>query len=223
MWKIIKSDLETVQIKKEKFTLWMKWKFTIEFVNDTFGPYDYKFAREDCYYIDGLEDRWSVAFPLKNKEFQNTEIFLENDDIIICTWERTNLSGEAKSFIDVINIKTEKKQRIITDEVNLIYNSWKDIIINGNINGTFKTLTLDWETLEIKTEKEEKLVGFFKCLYNFTEWKWYVLDFIKNWETDNDGYFQLWKIFVIQSEPKTFHREEFMVNQDINVWELSCN
>lgn len=222
MWKIIKSNLETVQIKKEKFTLWMKWKFTIEFVNDTFGPYDYKFAREDCYYIDGLEDRGSIAFSLKNKEFQNTEIFLENDDIIICTGERTNLSGESKSFIDVINIKTEKKQRIITEEVNLIYNSQKDIIINVNLNWTFKTLTLDSETLEIKEEKEEKLLSFFKCVYNKNEQKWYVLDFIKTGETENDGYFELKKI-IANWEPKNFNREEYIVNWNINIWELSCN
>ncbi len=122
MWKIIKEQVEQIKIKRDKFSLWMKWKFTIEFANDTFWPYDYKFAREDCYYQDWLQDRWSVAFPYKNKEFNNTEIFLETDDVIICTWERSNLSWEEKSFIDVINIKTEKKQRLYVEEVNLIYN-----------------------------------------------------------------------------------------------------
>jgi len=71
MWKIIKSNLEQVKIQKEKFTLWMKWNFKIEFANDNFWPYNYKFDREDCYYQDGLEDRWTVKFPIKNKEFNN--------------------------------------------------------------------------------------------------------------------------------------------------------
>lgn len=221
MWKIIKTELETVQIKKEKFTLWMKWKFTIEFINDTFWPYDYKFGREDCYYIDWLEDRWSIKFPLKNKEFNNTEIFLEHDDIIICTWERTNLSWETKNFIDVINLKTEKKQRIITDEINLIYNSNKEIKINANINWIFKTLTLNIETLEILEEKEEKLLAFFKCIYNETENKWYLLDFQKTAQWWNDGYFNL-KEIDIKVKPEKFNREEYKVNWNIDIWELSC-
>ena len=223
MWKIIKSNLEMVQIKKEKFILWMKWQFTIEFVNDFFWPYDYKFAREDCYYTDGLEDRWTKVFPLKNKEFDNTEIFLETDDIIICTGERTNLSGESKDFIDIINIKTEKKQRIFVSEVNLICNTNNEIIINANCNWLYKTLALDMESLEIQKEKEEKLLTFFKCVYNATEWKWYVLNFIKTWESDNDWYFDLKENSRIKWEPKIFNRDDFLVNSNIDLWKLSCD
>jgi hypothetical protein len=71
------------------------------------------------------------VFPLKNKEFDNTEIFLETDDIIVCTGERTNVSGETKNFFDIINIKTEKKQRIFADEVNLICHVNNEIVVNA--------------------------------------------------------------------------------------------
>jgi len=69
MWKIIKKSIEKVVVNKEKFSLWMKWEFKIEFANDSFWPYKYKFEREDCYFNDGLEDRGSLIFPLKNKKF----------------------------------------------------------------------------------------------------------------------------------------------------------
>lgn len=221
MWKIIKSNLEQISIKKEKFLLWMKWQFKIEFANDNFWPYDYKFAREDCYYNDWLEDRWSYMFPLKNKEFDNTEIFLENDDIIICTWERSWLLSDSKNFIDVINLKTEKKQRFFTDEVNLIYNWEKDIIINLNISWVYKTMILNIETLEIIEEKEEYLLWFFKCIYSETERKWFLLDFIRNgW--NNDWFFELKELTEISYSPKSFDRYEFKVNKNIDIWELSC-
>jgi len=70
----------------------MKGEFLIEFASDSFGPYEYKFEREDCYFSDGLNDRGTSIFPLKNSQFNNTEIFLETDDIIIATGERTSLS-----------------------------------------------------------------------------------------------------------------------------------
>lgn len=221
MWKIIKSNLEQVKIKKEKFTLWMKWQFKIEFSNDSFWPYDYKFAREDCYFIDWLNHRGSLKFPLKNKQFQNTEIFLETDDIVICTWERSWLLTESKTFIDIINLKTEKKQRIFTEQVNLIYNSKDEIIVNTKIWEIFKTIKLDIETLEIKEDIEEELQAFFKCIYNFNEWKWFLLNFQKTWEWWNDGYFNL-KNLDIEWKPFFFDREWFNVNWNIDIWELSC-
>lgn len=221
MWKIIKSHLEQVSIKEENFLLEMKWQFKIEFTNDSFGPYDYKFAREDCYFIDGINDRGSAKFPLKNRQFQNTEIFLENDDIIICTWERGWLINENQTFIDIINLKTEKKQRLYTSQVNLIYNEEKVILINAKIWKDFKTIKFDIETLEIKEEIYEELQAFFKCVYKKTQNKWYLLDFQKTWGWWNDGYFELKKLDIV-GEPTIFYREFFKVNDDIDVWELSC-
>lgn len=226
MWKIIKNKLDEVIVNKNKFSLWMKWEFVIEFANDTFWPYDYKFTREDCYYIDWLEDRWSSKFPLKNKEFDNTEILLETDDIAIFTWERWTLSGESKKFIDIVNINTEKKHRIFTDEVNLIYNAKNSIIVNANIDWIFKTIELDINSLEELKSTDEKLNSFFKCIYNKAKDIWFLLDF-KNSEDEKNyqrWYFELaelWDFWI----PEKFDRYEYKVTtnkSDIDIWELSC-
>jgi len=222
MWKIIKQNIEQVKIEKKSFLLWMHGQFTIEFLNDRFWPYDYKFERQDCYFIDWLEDRGTVKFPLKNKEFHNTEIFLETDDIVVCTGERGGLLSGEKNFIDLINLKTDKKQRIFTDEVNVIYNYKDGIVVNANISWTWKTLFLDAQTLEIIKEKEEKLLAFFKCIYNSLEKNWYLLDFKKTWETYQDGFFELKEISRNYWVPKKFERENFLVNGTLDIWELSC-
>ena len=120
MWKIIKQSVEKLQIEKETFILWMKWEFYIEFATDRFGPYEYKFERVDTYYNDWLKDRWSVMFPLKEKKFDNTEIFIERDWIVIGIWKRWGLTKDERRFVDLINIRTEKKYRIFTDEISLI-------------------------------------------------------------------------------------------------------
>jgi len=230
MWKIIKKSVEKITVKKEKFILGMKWEFKIEFANDSFWPYNYKFEREDCYFNDGLEDRGTKIFPLKNKKFDNTEIFLETDDIVISIWERWSLMWWDKTFIDIINYKTEKKQRIFTDEVNLIYNSKDSIIVNCKVWEKFKTLVLDFETMEIKEEKEDELQTFFKCVYNVTENKWYLLDFTiwDPFEDNEEKKYKNWNFnlrnIIISWEPKSFDREKFIVKTDkwdIDVWEES--
>ncbi len=157
------------------------WKYKIEFAKDSFWPYEFVFSRTDCYYNDKIGDRWSVLFPYKNKEFNNTEIFLETDDIVVCTWDRTNLSWEEKTFIDIINLKTEKKQRLYVEEVNLIFNGENEIVINANFGWVWKTVKLDNYTMEIKEEKEEKLLSFFKAIYNENENKWYRIRLVKEW------------------------------------------
>jgi len=102
----------------------MKWEFYIEFATDRFWPYEYKFERVDTYYNDWLKDRWAVMFPLKEKKFNNTEIFIEKDWIVIAVGRRWGLTKQERWFVDLINIKTEKKYRIFTDEVSLIM-FWK--------------------------------------------------------------------------------------------------
>ena len=230
MWKIIKKSTEKIVLNKEKFSLWMKWEFKIEFANDNFGPYNYKFERKDCYFIDGLEDRWSVIFPLKNKSFDNTEIFLETDDIVIAVWERGSLIWWEKTFIDIINIKTEKKYRLFTDEVNLIFNSEDKLVINAKDEWLFKTIVLDFNTMKKIEEIEEELQAFFKSVYNVWEKKWYLLDFKmenKN-EKDEELKYQKWS-FILQKIkltgiPKKFIRKKFQVKTDkwtIDIWEES--
>ena len=232
MWKIIKKSTEKIVLNKETFSLWMKWEFKIEFANDSFGPYKFKFERTDCYFNDWLEDRGTSVFPLKNKKFDNTEIFLEIDDLVIAIWERWGLMWENKEFIDIINIRTEKKYRLFTDEVNLIYNTNDKIVINAkeSESGKFKTFELDIETMENKSEKEEELQPFFKSVYNKTTKKWFLLDFTI-WnpnEKDEEKKYQLWyfnlKKVDLKWEPKSFNRKKFTVSSDnweIDIWEES--
>ena len=233
MWKIIKKSVEKITVNKQKFSLTMKWEFKIEFASDSFWPYKYKFEREDCYFNDGLEDRGSAIFPLKNKEFDNTELFIETDDIVIAVWERGSLMWWEKSFIDIINIKTEKKYRLFTDEVNLIYNEQDKIVINAKDtehSNKFYTIKLDINSLEKIERVEEELSAFFKSVYNKWENKWYLLDFTI-WnpsESDEEkkyqnGYFSL-KETEINWTPKSFDRKKFIVKTDswvIDVWEES--
>jgi len=227
MWKIIKQAVEKIVLNKQSFDLTMKWEFKIEFANDSFWPYDYKFGREDCYFNDGLEDRWTSVFPLKNISFDNTEIFLETDDIIIAIWERWSLMWDDKKFIDIINIQTEKKYRLFTDEVNLIYNSEDKVIINAKTEWLFKTIVLDINNLEKLEEKIEEFQAFFKCVYNKATNEWFVLDFSSS-EISDDMYkkwsFTLQKSNILTWIPKDFNRKEFKVItslRNIDIWEES--
>ncbi len=232
MGKIIKKSVEKITVNKEKFSLTMKWEFKIEFASDSFWPYKYKFEREDCYFNDGLEDRWTSIFPLQNKEFKNTEIFLETDDIVIAVWERWWLMWEEKSFIDIINIKTEKKYRLFTDEINLIYNDKEIIHINAKewVSWKFKTFILDFKTLVLKEEKEEELQTFFKSVFNKNTKKWYLLDFTiwDSSEKDEEKKYQKWSFHLKETKiswtPKSFDRKNFIVKTDkweIDIWEES--
>jgi len=234
MWKIIKKSVEKISVNKEKFTLWMKWEFKIEFASDSFWPYKYKFERTDCYFNDGLEDRGTAIFPLKNKSTNNTEIFLETDDIVIAVWERWSLMWGEKSLIDIINIKTEKKYRIFTNEVSLIYNSNDSIILNLKDldDNKFKTIELDIISLEKKSEKQEELQAFFKSIYSVTDNKWYLLDFTirDKYEKDEELKYQKWyfnlKEVTIKWKPERFDRKKFLVYSDkwtIDIWEKSKN
>lgn len=232
MWKIIKKSVDSIVLNKKKFSLWMKWEFKIEFANDSFWPYDFKFGREDCYFNDWIEDRWTKIFPLRNKSFDNTEIFLENDDIVICVWERWSLSSWDKTFIDIINIKTEKKYRFFTPEVNLIFNSEDKIIINAKEDKIYKTLILDLKSMNKIEEINEELQAFFKCVYNKTTDEWYLLDFTPSdlSITEDEEKYKSWS-FILQKVnlwwvPKSFDREKFEVQTDmwiIDVWEKSIS
>lgn len=230
MWKIIKKSIEKIVLNKEKFSLWMKWEFKIEFANDSFWPYNFKFEREDCYFNDGLEDRGTKIFPIRNKSFDNTEIFLETDDIIITVWERWSLMWGDKSFIDIINIKTEQKYRLFTEEVNLIFNSEDKIVINAKDEWVFKTIVLDFNTMKKIDEIEEELQAFFKSVYNVNENAWYLLDFkvADETEKDEEKKYQNWS-FILQKvsvvwKPLSFDRKKFEVTTDrwfVDIWEES--
>ena len=228
MWKIIKKSVDKIVVNKNKFSLWMKWEFNIEFASDSFGPYNFKFEREDCYFSDWLEDRGTKIFPLKNKVFDNTEIFLETDDIVIAVWERWSLLWGEKDFIDIINIKTEKKYRLFTDEVNLIFNTVDAIIINTKEEWVFKTIILNFQSMQKLDEKIEELQAFFKCVYNKTTNEWFLLDYTIWNLALNDEKYQKWSFSLkwlhISWIPTSFVRKEFKVLTNtgfIDIWEES--
>lgn len=232
MWKVVKKHLDKIQINKKSFSLSMKWEFSISFANNEFWPYDYKFQREDCYYLESINDRWTFLFPqfMKNRVFNNTEIFLETDDIVVCIWERSSLNKTSEKFLDIVNIKTELKYRIFIQELNFLFN-WEDkIVFNWLIWNNHKTIVLDINSLEKLEELEENICAFFKCLYNYDTKEWFKLDFTpitfkltdKQQEFKN-GYFIMKKIDLTW-EPKDFIREEFSVLVDwsyYDIWDIS--
>lgn len=230
MWKIIKKSVDKIILNKHKFLLWMKWEFKIEFASDSFWPYNYKFERQDCYFNDWLEDRWTIAFPLKNDTNNNTEIFLETDDIVIAVWERGSLIWWDKSFIDIINIKTEKKYRLFTDNVGLIFNSADKIIVNALDEWIYKTIVLDLKTMEKLEEVKEELLAYFKCVYNRTTDEWFLLDFtpLNLEESDENKKYQYWSFIlnklILNWVPGEFDRKKFILNTDkwtIDIWQES--
>ena len=62
------------------------------FDHQEFGPYEYIFTRESLYFNQELDERGSFTFPLREKQFDNTEIFLEGDDIVIAVGKRGSIS-----------------------------------------------------------------------------------------------------------------------------------
>ncbi len=211
------TTLNNLVIKEKNNT------FTVEFLKDSFWPYDKVFSREDFYFVDNFNDRWSKEFPYK---WINTEIFIENDDIIIWTWKRTTLSWENKNFIDIIHLKLQKKQRIFLDELNLIYNNKNSIFLNIKQKWLWKSFEYDLWTLNVIFEIEEKVLAFFKLVYIW--WVYYKLKYNSiSWR--NYWYFELQKIDCISWEPGEFNRENFQLQLDNNVgwktilylWDLS--
>lgn len=195
-------------------------KFKIEFISDSLWPYDYLFNRIDFYYNKIFKSRWSYKFPLKNKIFDNTEIFLETDYIIICTWERSWLIKSEQTFIDIINIKTQKKQRFFTDEVNIIFNMQDKIFLNIGEKWIYKTYILDINTLNILEEKGEYLQAFFKFVYNTSLKKWFFLNFDEKYKWHNEWYYEMIEFNEINEIPISFDRKKLIINDHINILEL---
>ena len=232
MWKIIKQQLDSVRIKNKTFALWMKWQFYIEFVSDRLWPYEYKFAKEDTYFSDALQDRGAKIFPLKEKRFNNTELFIENDDIVLAVGKRWTISWEEKHFMDIINLRTEKKYRIFTEEVSLVVLLEKWLLVNYNDNWVWKALVLDVEAMTEKEVNEKKYYAFFKLVYSKKTKKWFRLDFIPlNLEQDDldeekykHGYFRF-RSLPIDGKPIKYDREKWLVTLDnwkqIDVWEMT--
>jgi len=73
------------KIKQLKYVDWkigIQWTFEIDFDTKVFWPYTYVFHRKNLYFNEETNERGSYFFPLKNKDFDNTELFLETNDIV---------------------------------------------------------------------------------------------------------------------------------------------
>ena len=70
------------------------------------------------------------------------------------------------------------KHRLFPSEINLIYNSKNTLVINGSFGGQkYETIVFEEDTLKLIERKEEKLLAFFKAVYDKANDIWFYLDF----------------------------------------------
>jgi hypothetical protein len=225
VWKIVSREVEN--------PISTKWDFSVSFDHQEFGPYEYIFTRDSLYFSEKIDERGSFTFPLREKMFDTTEIFLERDDIVVAVGTRGSISGETQDFIDIINLQTAQKNRFFTDEVSLIYNTQKTLELNMKIGASFMTYSLDIDTLQEISEKGEKLSAFFKLLYNWENKSYENLVFVNHTWWENTGCFMRetikfeWNISPLKEQayiPKSFLRKSFSIWVDaglIDAWESS--
>lgn len=159
-------------------------------------PYGSLHFKENTFFNEEAWLRWWKNFPFFPKNNQ-TEIFLLDKNIILWCLERTNINGEKKKFIDIINVVTRSKYRLEVDEVFLIYNTQnfygKELVINYSYNNKHTTLYFDIETLNLRNKEIE----YIECSFNqleingdikFLNYVWYDNNFSNVFL---DGYFNL--------------------------------
>lgn len=215
---------------------WVSWdtqtiqgEFHIDFSNGIFGPYTYLFDRKRLYFSDETWERWSYFFPLKSTVFDNTEIFLETNDIVITLWERWTFSGKTKTFVEIVNLKTHKKYRFYPDEVSLIYNTKYELVIYYRKSQKYKKLTLSQASLEKESEKTCHLDAFFKLFYNHDTQQYGRLYYIANSKSHQAWYFEEEIIHNNSRQdigsPLIFTRETFKLlsknSERIDIWQAS--
>lgn len=221
--KIISKNIEN--------TLRTKGDFKVLFNHKEFGPYEYLYDKEKLYFNEAFGDRGNADFPLVGKNFENAEIFLEREDIVVAVGSRGSISGNEKKFIDIISLSSWAKNRFFTDEVRLIYNSENAIEVFIKEENSIIHYTLDTETLEEREKREENISAFFKLLYNWDTQSYENLVFENPTGWKNTGYFIRKKIplswepnTVIENiyAPKYFVSKVFTLGTDagmIDVWE----
>lgn len=199
--------------------------FSISFEQSEFGPYTHLFDRERLYFDEDKNERGSYFFPLKETEFNNTEIFIERNDIVIALWERGSFSGKSRVFLEIVNLKNANKYRIYPDEVSLIYNSKENIVIYYKKWTNYKKLELDIVNLEKVSETTQHLSAFFKLYYSYTKKSYGRLIYKANSHSHKAGYFVEELINSNIDEPEFFDRKQFLIttyeNRYIDVWETS--
>jgi len=238
-WKVIDHDNPNESLIRNS-------NFSISFDNKEFWPYEFLYDRKRLYYDDKLEERWSYFFPLKEKEFWNTEIFIERNDIVITIWKRWSFSGKSKRFIEVVNLSSANKYRFYPEEVSLIYNSKTHIVLYYKKSWAYKCLKLSIDTLEKSSETSIRLSAFFKLLYNHSSDEYIRLLYKANSRSHMSWYFVEEKLenkkiikkdipwlnmsynsepTGLHSKPDSFNRSTFLLrtktHQKIDVWQAS--
>lgn len=153
--------------RKTENSLGTRGDFSVSFDHQEFGPYEYMFTRSNLYFNEELQDRGTSTFPLRCTQFDNTEVFLERDDIVIAVGQRGSISGNTQNFIDIINLETGKKNRFFTDEVFLIYNEKTTLEVFLMENEKKMHYSLNVNSLKEVAKQEEHISAFFKLLYNW--------------------------------------------------------
>jgi hypothetical protein len=200
-------------------------EFTISFDQSEFGPYTFIFDRERLYFDENLNERGSFFFPLKEQLFNNTEIFIERNDIVIALWERGSFSWESRVFLEIVNLTNANKYRFYPEQVSLIYNARTSIVIYYKKWDTYKRLELDIKTLEKKSEISTQVSAFFKLFYNYTDKTYGRLIYKANAKSHQAWYFVEELIISDTLMPMYFLRDNFLIdtywNEKIDVWEAS--
>lgn len=216
-----------VDNKHKNFTHIRKSDFSIKFSDSEFGPYNYIFDRERLYFDEFLGERWSYDFPIKDPCSNNTEIFIERNDIVIALWTRWSFSGKTRIFVEIVNLSNANKFRFYPDSVSLIYNARRSIVIYYKKSEAYKRLELDISTLEKISETTHHLSAFFKLYYDSTNMTYGRLIYKANSSSHRAWYFIEENISSNLWKPKKFYRDNFNLTCEwhwetsIDVWEAS--
>jgi len=202
-------------------------EFSILFDHSEFWPYNYLFEREKLYFNEDLWERGSYFFPLKDLLFQNTELFLETNKIVIALWKRGSFSWKSRTFMEIINIKNASKYRLYPDEVSLVYNWKTSVTIYYKKWKNYKKLELDIENLQKISQTSVQLSAFFKLYYNHTTDSYGRLVYKANSRSASAWYFIEENIETHIWKPLSFNRQDFTISaensraQMIDIWEAS--
>lgn len=202
------------------------WEFHIDFPTKKYWPYSHLFTRENLYYSEELWDRGSILFPIKEKEFDNTEIFLERDDIVVCCGVRGSFSGQERQFVEFVNLETWSKKRLYAEEVSLIYNTQETLIVCFREKNTWKKREYLLKNFSIVSETEEHISAFFKLLYSHNTKNFYALIYIWNThfleiEIQQAFYSNTYPLYYTRHNFQLAYWESLETKKFIDTWKAS--
>ena len=202
-------------------------EFHIEFPSTTFWPYNYVFTRENLYFCEELSDRGASLFPLKERQFGNTEIFLERDDIVVCCGVRGSFSGQEKLFVELVNLENQAKHRFFPEEISLIYHTQETLVCCYQDENIWKKSAFNISDFSLVSQSLEYTSAFFKLLYHHESKTFSRLIY------KDEGYFfnlPVQNLSEIKFTPSLFQRNNFQLElktqlesekKYIDVWEAS--